>query len=52
MFRSFENWNFGFVSDWSETDASPDIRISDLRVTWPDSYSTESFILHWLKRRS
>jgi hypothetical protein len=23
----FQNLNFGFVSDWSETDASPDIRL-------------------------
>ena len=26
---NFDNLNFGFVSDWSETDASPDIRNSD-----------------------
>jgi hypothetical protein len=26
----FEFWKFEFVSDWSETDASPDIRILDL----------------------
>jgi len=25
----FRNSNFGFVWDWSETDASPDIRISN-----------------------
>ncbi len=28
-FRDFEFRKFEFVSDWSETDASPDIRISD-----------------------
>jgi hypothetical protein len=30
---AFEHWNFRFVSSWSEADASPDIRISDLRFT-------------------
>ena len=25
--NGFDNLNFGFVSDWSETDASPDIWI-------------------------
>ena len=30
MFQNFDHLNFGFVSDCSETDASPDIRISDL----------------------
>jgi len=30
---SFENLNFEFVSDWPETGASPDIRISNLKVT-------------------
>ncbi len=29
----FRVLNFGFVSDWSEADASPDIRISDFLVT-------------------
>ncbi len=29
-FGAFRNSNFEFVSYWSETDASPDIRISDL----------------------
>jgi hypothetical protein len=29
LFGSFEHLDFGFVSDWSETDASPDIRISN-----------------------
>ena len=29
----FRILNFGFVSDWSETDASPDIRISDFMFT-------------------
>ena len=28
-FREFEFWKFEFASDWSEADASPDIRISD-----------------------
>ena len=27
---NFENLKFGFVSGWSEADATPDIRISDL----------------------
>jgi hypothetical protein len=31
VFESFEHLDFGFVSDWSETDASPDIRISNLK---------------------
>jgi hypothetical protein len=26
-------WSFGFVSSWSETDASPDIRISNFSAT-------------------
>ena len=30
MFQKFDHLKFGFVSDWSETDASPDIRILDL----------------------
>jgi hypothetical protein len=30
-FSTSEYWNLGFVSSWSEADASPDIRISDLR---------------------
>jgi hypothetical protein len=30
LFWKFGNLKLGFVSDWSETDASPDIRISDL----------------------
>jgi hypothetical protein len=28
--EAFDYLDFGFVSDWSLTDASPDIRISDL----------------------
>ena len=28
--KEFGFWKFEFVSDWSEADASPDIRISDL----------------------
>jgi hypothetical protein len=32
LFRKFEHLDFGFVSDWSETDASPDIRIYDLVI--------------------
>jgi oxygen-independent coproporphyrinogen-3 oxidase len=32
LFRRFEDLNFGFVSDWPETDASPDIRISDFSI--------------------
>jgi hypothetical protein len=33
--HSFDIWilKFEFVSDWSETDASPDIRISDFLAT-------------------
>jgi hypothetical protein len=31
MFQEFDHLRFGFISDWSETDASPDIRISDLQ---------------------
>ncbi len=31
-FWEFENLDLGFVSDWSETDASPDIRISDFSL--------------------
>ncbi|MBP1695805.1 MAG: hypothetical protein H6Q41_993 [Deltaproteobacteria bacterium] len=30
MFHKFYHLKFRFVSDWSETDASPDIRIWDL----------------------
>ena len=29
----FQNLDFRFVSSWSETDATPDIRISDLEKT-------------------
>jgi len=28
MFWKFGHMDFGFVSDWSEKDASPDIRVS------------------------
>ncbi len=31
MFKKLDHSDFGFVWDWSETDASPDIRISNLR---------------------
>ncbi len=34
----FWNLNFGIVSDWSETDASPDIRISN--------FITDTLALH------
>jgi len=30
LFGSFEHLDLGFVSDWSLTDASPEIRISNL----------------------
>jgi hypothetical protein len=34
-FRDFEIRKFEFVSDWSETDASPEIRISDFKTANP-----------------
>jgi hypothetical protein len=45
LFGLFEHLDFGFVSDWSLTDASPDIRISDFLRPEPCSFLSGVAIL-------